>query len=272
MSVRGARVEAFRTLTYAFRQQVSRAALITWGAVLLLVPVMGFLGTGNTAFRDGLDVFSSVMTSPAMLVFPLLVLFASGLPLLAETQNRFAYQQAYRSGRGLFVTSRLLAAGVMSFAFWALLTFGVFVAAFYLWEPVSGLRFMPEVYNEVVPAQQRVTYSQWLVGGELAYGLQYSALVGAAAGLIAVLTASAILLIPNPFAASTIVTALYFVQSITAALADTPWTSITYAIFPFGLVQVPIAATALPWLSLLGLSIAAVVFVEVSRASMRSLQ
>lgn len=261
-----------RSLTFALSRQLSPASLIAWGVVVLLVPVWGFLRTGNKAFRDELDVFSFVMTSPVMLVFPLLVLCTSCFPLFSETQRRFAYQAAYRVGRTSYIFSRFAATAFSAFVGWFGIVIVTFVIAFFFWHGIGSQRLMPEVYGDFPSPDLRMTYAQWLTEGTWAFGLKYAALVGLAAACIAVLTACATFLISNPFFAGSIATVLYFLQTLFAALGGAPTLGMMYVVFPFGLVQQPLDQVAPTWFSLLALVALSVATVVASRNSIRALQ
>lgn len=261
-----------RSLVLAFRAHWTLPTLIAWLVIIALIPLRGFATSDNKSFRDGLDVFSFFMTSPGMLVFPLLVLCTSNLPMFAETSHRFAYQAAYRAGRVTYIASRIFASAASAFIGWFSIVLVTFVLAFFVWDGFGDFRFAPEVYEQISLADTRVTYSQWLELGPWTYGLRYALIVGLSAAAFATVTACAALAIPSGFLAGSIGIVLYFLHTLSAALSNTPTQGIMYVIFPFGLVQQPVSSVVHVWIALAALVGIGVVGVFAGRNSLGSLR
>ena len=200
--------------------------------------------------RDELDAFAYLLASPLLLVMPILVTLCAALPLSEELSHRFASQCALRSGRGIYLTSRVLIGSLMAtvpfvvstlFAAW--LAFG--------WVPSATSAIAPELYD-LTDREARASWTERATGTQLIgddptmFLVAYALWVGLAAFCIASIGQWALLRIEQRFLALATPFVVYIAATLGAALVGRPQLGIAYAIFPFGLAQSPPSHAAAP--------------------------
>lgn len=221
------------------------AVIIAWPVVNLVTAISSY------RLRGSLDVYGVAMTSPAILVFPLLVVFLTALPTYHEVGKRHTALLQTRVELRRYLGSRLAIVSAWSFLVFFLFAFVPFLAAFVIW-PAVGNPGVDLASYHMTPRQLAAetltdsTFTQLLSAGPLAFGLAYSAWVGFCAVVFAAIGIASLLVVKNRILALAIPFLLYFGQSLLSSLFSLERTSLMYTVFPFGLTQAPIQTALLP--------------------------
>lgn len=226
-----------------------------------LLAAIGLTRTQNTAYRDRLDVFVDLLNSPLTYLFPLAAALISVGPVYVRLRVRFLSLRRIRGDLDRTVWQFFGSAAAVALVFGFTLVIWPGLIAFGLWPQLGDPNLFPSDYgltaeSAALDALQRTSYSQLLAGGEVAYVLAYAAIVGVSAAAFAVIAVAGMLLSPSLAGAILAPWIGFLAWTVVASLLGAPRFALIYAIFPFGLVQAPIAESLTPAMVMCALALA----------------
>lgn len=203
--------------------------------------------TAEGPFRDQADLFGAMMSGPVVVIFALVAVLLSCLPLHHAVQRRHVANTRTRISARQLVGRHLMRAAAGAWVIFFLHGFVAFAA----WPRFGNPSIDPLGYGltpaeAAVDAAARSSYGFLLEGGDLAFGLGYSAWLGAAAAAYGGLGACLLLLLPQRLLALALPFLIYLGGSIAAAVAAEPHLGLMESLFPFGLTAAHPAVSAAP--------------------------
>jgi len=208
----------------------------------------------SKGYPSQVAVFSHIMITPFMFVFPLLAAFLGGLRMYSEVGHRFASLMATRQSMYRYLAGRLVGSAIVPFACYFLYAALAFVIAYFVWPAVGNPGVDPSNYQmtnaQAAQAELRDTsYSQLLGAGTLVYGFGYAAWLGISAAVYSIASVLCLVVLKNRLAAIALPAALYLGQSVLAIPLVGPQAALVFSVFPFGLTQLPMFVAATPQLA-----------------------
>ncbi|WP_338554534.1 ABC transporter permease [Paenibacillus sp. KS-LC4] len=184
-----------------------------------------------------------------------------------EVKNRFlTYTRMRRQiSKTLFI--KLTANSILTFSFFFVLIFILFLFAFYI-EPHLGIaKYDPEGYGLIkdtlaAETYTRRTFTQLLKFGTFTYGFHYSFWVGLNAALHSAIGFYLVLLVRNRFLALSLPFIFYVISSYALAALGLESYRLNYLIFPFDRSQDPIWTAIVPFAILVATLIALMLYVK----------
>lgn len=252
----------FSALFRADLRRSLRWPYVVGAVVLALLPLLNLAATIRSfLLRGSLDVYGVAMTSPALLVFPLLCVLLTALPTYQEVGHRYLSMLQTRTPMRDYFASRLLVTASVAFLVFFLFAFLPFIAAFWVWPAIGNPSINLAAYN-MTPAQLTVetytdtTFTQLLRVGPAAFGVGYSLWVAFNGALFSAVGILCLLLLRNRVFALAVPFLLYFGQSLFATLFGMPHSAFMYSVFPFGLTQSSVWLAVTPTLALAVITVA----------------
>lgn len=234
-----------------FREAFTIRFFATIAIVGLAGGVSGQLRVQNSAFRSNFDVFSTMMSSPLVIVFPLAVVLVSCIPTYHEVGHRFIANVRARVDVQRYVRSKLATAVILAVCSSFVFILFSFALAYWVWPMLGNPGVLPAVYGMTssqasADALTSTSYSSLLAWGPFVYAIAYSAWVGLGGAVFAGLGVAALLLMENRVLAISLPFLAYLVQTIAMSLMGSPQLGVMYSLFPFGLTQQPLFVSAAP--------------------------
>lgn len=224
-------------------------------ALTVAVPLAyGVQLAANKGYPSQIAVFSQILITPLMFVFPLIAALLGCLRMYAEVGHRYASLVGTRQSMRRYLVGRLLRTAIVPSSVYFVYAALAFFIAYYVWPEAGNPGVDPSFYGmttvQAAQAELRDTsYSQLLEAGTLAYGLGYAVWLGISAGFYSIASALCLVLMKNRLAAIALPSALYIGQSVLAIALIGPQAGLVYSVFPFGLTQLPILVAAAPQLA-----------------------
>lgn len=222
---------------------------------------------GRAAFYDHDDVYSSMMNGPTVLVFPLVAVLLSCLPLHEQLRARHVANTRTRMPSRLLAGRHLRRVAIVAGGVFFLHAFVAFLVAHVVW-PWFGDPAIDWAPTDMTPAEvveNRLTgtsYTFLYAHGTFVYGLAYAGWVGLAAAAYATLGACILFLLPNRILALSIPFLVYATGTAASALIGAPRTGLMSSVFPYGLVAGhPLEAAASTLIVILGTAALAVLVI-----------
>jgi hypothetical protein len=238
-------------ISQEFRRTFTLQFIATIVVIASVSALAGYFRVQNSAFRSDFDVFSTMMSSPLVLVFPIAAVFVSCIPMYHEVGHRYLANTRTRIDVRNYVHSKLAVACLIAFAASFLITFLAFALAFWVWPIIGNPGILPAAYG-MTPAQAQAdaltsaSYSSVLAWGDLTYGFLYAVWVGVGGAVFSGLGIASLVLIENRVVALSLPFLAYIVETLLMALVDSPQLGIMYSLFPFGITQQPMAVSVMP--------------------------
>lgn len=236
----------YPTLPVKRSRRATRHDLITTTLILLVVLGVslgwGLFSTAHSELRSGIGLFTATLGSPLMLVFPLVCVFVGGRGTAAAVSHRFASQLWPRLPMTRWLRALLIRPATVT----GVLFFGITVAVFSVTafgeaalfperiEP-TGYGLTAETATEA--ESHAFAFSQFLSFGYWAFGIAFSLVVAVQAALYCSLGQAIMLSTGKPVWGFVGPLALYFVESVIAALFNVPSLALMYLYNPAGLTQ-----------------------------------
>ncbi len=246
----------FSTLLWADIRRTLRWPNVVGAFIIAVLPLLNLATTiGSFLVRGSLDVYAVAMTSPALLVFPLLCVLITALPTYEEVGNRYLSMLQTRTQLRAYFASRLLVTASLAAVVFFLFAFLPFVAAFWVWPAIGNPSVDLAAYN-MTPDQLAVetytdtTFTQLFRLGPAAFGVGYSFWVALNGALFSSAGVLCLLLLRNRVLALAVPFLCYFTQTLFAALFGMEHSALMYAVFPFGLTQASVWLAVTPTLVL----------------------
>jgi hypothetical protein len=238
-----------------------RLTLCFAGSVGTAVIVQRISANARSVFRDDGDVLSSLLGSPIGIVFPLLVTLVGSLPFTRDVANRGVVNERPRQSYSTLVSSKFIAAGLLSSVVFFLYGLALTLIASVAWPLLGHPGVKPSVYSNVTPFQQRETFADLSGGNVLVFGLLMSLWFAFAAAVYSVLTSASLVLVPNRAVALLLPFAFYLGLTVVLSVLHEPALTPMFSVFPAGLEQSPWLIAASPTLLTALLAAALWVFV-----------
>lgn len=213
-------------------------------------------GAGGTSFSGHADLFGWMMINPVEVLFPLIVVLLTCLPLSAALQENFIAHTRARRGPRALVARHIAIPAAVGGAIMFVYGLVTFVVAFYAWPAFGDPGIDPAGYNLTPAAEltERVSDSSanfLLAFGEWAFGLGYSLWLVCNAAACAAMGACFLLLVSHRLLALALPFAVYFGGSIVAAVIGEPFLAPMFSLVPFGLETTTPLRAAAPCLALM---------------------
>ncbi|MCJ1682082.1 hypothetical protein [Rathayibacter sp. VKM Ac-2928] len=241
-----------RDLTTAIRRELVRGrspwTLCAAAGIVLLPTLQGVTETANALFRDEGDVLVSLLNSPLVYVFPLLVALVGSRSLADDIARRSFVNERYRQPFSALLSAKIVAAALASATVFFLLGGIANLIAAVVWPLIGDPAIDPSGYHPLVPFEQRFTFADLSGGSVLVFGLLMSLWFAFAAAVYSVLTSASLVLVPNRAVALLLPFAAYFAMTVVLSVLHEPALTPLYSVFPAGLQQSPWLVAASPTL------------------------
>ncbi len=235
----------------AHLEVVRQPAWVLFAVACVAFPtITGLAQISSVSIQAPIELFELGFELPS-LVFPLLAVGTYVVAFSSETANRWILYVRTRTSLRRYLATKAAAN--------ALVTFAVFFAAVALWGviafsvgPAAGWApngYLPELTPQQVATltAQSATFTQLTVAGNWLYLVVYSAWVGLWAALFATVAFLVLLLSGNRLLAFVIPIVAYWLENIALATFGMETLRSVTAVFPFAIVQQPIASAFVPF-------------------------
>lgn len=208
----------------------------------------------NKGYPSQIAVFSQILITPFMFVFPLISALLGSLRIYSEVSHRYASLVGTRRSTRRYFAGRLLHSAVVPFMCYFVYAGLAFFIAYFIWPHVGNPGVDPSNYGMTKAQAEQAelgdtSYSQVLGAGTLAYGFGYAAWLGISAAAYSMASVLCLVVLKNRLAAIALPSALYLGQSVLAIALVGPQAGLVYSVFPFGLTQLPVIVAAAPQLA-----------------------
>lgn len=205
--------------------------------VVLLPNIQGVADTANTIFRDEGDILVSLLGSPLVLVFPLLVALVGSRSLAADVARRAFVSERCRRSFTALVSAKIISAALCSATVFFLLGLVATLIAAVVWPLMGDPGIDPTVYHPVVPLEERFTFADLSGGSVLVFGLLMAFWSAFAAAVYSVLTSASLILVPNRAIALLLPFGAYLGMSVLLSILGRPAVTPMFSVNPSGLQQ-----------------------------------
>ena len=206
-------------------------------AVVLLPNLQGVAETANALYRDEGDILNSLLTSPLVLVFPLLVALVGSRPLATDVARRALVNERCRQSFAALVSAKIVAAALSSATVFFLVGLVATVIAGVVWPLLGDPAIDPTGYHPLEPLEERFTFADLSGGNVLVFGLMMAFWLGFAAAVYSVLTSASLILVPNRAIALLLPFGAYLGMSVLLSILDRPAVTPMFSVYPSGLQQ-----------------------------------
>lgn len=219
--------------------------LIIWAGIIILLPFIRFISIKDAyQFFEPIEVFQELNASILPLLFPAIVVFLYLPSFIDEIKNNFIQHTRSRIHLYTYLLSKGLMNAFICGAVMFVMVFFSFLFSLYAVPNMNMVEFHQAGTYDVVPT---VTFSQFLVYGNIAYGLIYSMWVALNAIVYATIAYLLILLLNNPFIAISAPFVFYHVFNFVTGVLQIPQFSPLSTIFPFNIQEQGIWTIFIPF-------------------------